>query len=46
MIGAEELVGGPDGTTVPLTKDGTMPIAEIRSHAGIVRVRRDSFDMS
>jgi hypothetical protein len=30
---------------VPLTEGSTMPIAEIRSHAGIVRVRRYSFDM-
>jgi hypothetical protein len=29
----------------PRTEGSTMPVAEIRRHAGIVRVRRYSFDM-
>jgi hypothetical protein len=30
---------------VPLTEGSTMPITEIRTHAGIVRVERYAFDL-
>jgi len=34
-----------DGTMVTLTEGSTRPIAEIRTHAGIVRVERYRFEM-
>ena len=34
-----------DGELEPLTAESTKPIAETRTHAGIVKVRRYGFDM-
>jgi hypothetical protein len=34
-----------DGTLELLTPGSTLPIAETRNHAGIVRTRRFAFDM-
>jgi hypothetical protein len=34
-----------DGELEPLTANSTKPIAEVRTHAGIVRAKRYGFDM-
>jgi hypothetical protein len=39
----EKFVRGDDGTMQPLTEGSTRPIAEVRTHAGIAKVRRFSF---
>ena len=41
----ERFVTGADGARVPLTEGSTLPVAEVRSHTGIVRIRRYAFDL-
>jgi hypothetical protein len=41
----EMMVRRADGELEPLTAGSTKPIAEVRTHAGIVKTRRYSFDM-
>ena len=42
----ERFVRRADGELEPLTAESTKPVAEIRTHAGICKVRRYGFDMS
>jgi hypothetical protein len=42
----ERFVRRADGKLEPLTAGSTKPIAEVRTHAGIVKVRRYGFDIS
>jgi hypothetical protein len=42
----ERFVRRADGELEPLTEGSTKPVAEVRTHAGIVRVKRYGFDMS
>jgi hypothetical protein len=44
-IDREKLMTGPDGAFVLLTERSTMPIAAMRSHAGIVKTRCYAFDL-
>jgi hypothetical protein len=41
----EKFVAGTGGALEPLTSGSTWPIAQIVTHAGIVKVRRYGFDM-
>jgi hypothetical protein len=41
----EIIVRRADGELEPLTEGLTKPVAETRTHAGIVKTRRYSFDM-
>ena len=42
----ERFVRRADGKLEPVTEGSTKPIAETRTHAGIVKVRRCGFDIS
>jgi hypothetical protein len=42
----ERFVRRADGKLEPVTEGSTKPIAETRTHAGIVKVRRYGFDIS
>jgi hypothetical protein len=41
----ERFVRGPEGELEPMTDGSTRPVAETRTHAGIVRVRHYTFEM-
>jgi hypothetical protein len=41
----EQFVRRADGELEPVTEGSTKPVAEVRTHAGIVRVKRYGFDM-
>lgn len=42
----EQFVRRKDGELEPLPEGSTMAVAEVRTHGGIVRVKRYGFDMS
>jgi len=42
----ERFARGPGGELVPITAESTRPVAETRTHAGIVTVRRFAFSLA